>query len=284
VPETDRPSAAFTMFVTADSVQPAELARLVERRGGEALLFPDHTHVPVAPVDGHPAGIRELPPEYARMYDPLIASMAAAAATTRLRIGTAICLINQRDPIATAKQIATLDRLSAGRVVFGVGAGWNAVELANHGVDPAQRFRALRERIEAMTEIWTREEASYVGTTLRFDPLRSGPKPHQQPRPPVLLGGNGPRAPERALAWADGWLPHTEPGGDRPLLTRLTRARRQAPAGFELTLAMAPSNPARLQAFVTAGVDRFLFQLPTGPRQLAEARIERAMGALESLG
>jgi probable F420-dependent oxidoreductase len=271
------------MFVTVGSVQPAELARLVEERGGEALLFPDHTHVPVGPVSAHPGGIRELPPEYAQMYDPLISSMAAAAATTRLRVGTAICLINQRDPIATAKQIATLDQLSAGRVVLGVGAGWNVAELANHGVDPGQRFRALRERIDAMTEIWTREEASYVGTTLRFDPLRSWPKPQQQPRPPVLLGGNGPRAPERALAWADGWLPHTEPGGDAPLLTRLRRVRQQAPAGFELTLAMAPSNPARLQAFMAAGVDRFLFQLPTAPRGLAEERIERAIGALRSL-
>ncbi len=271
------------MFVTANSIQPAELAQLVENRGGEALLFPDHTHVPIGPPDGHPGGLRELPPEYAQMYDPLISSMAAAAATTRVRVGTAIYLVTQRDPIATAKAIATLDHLSRGRVLFGVGAGWNAVELANHGVQMGQRFRALREAIEAMTEIWTRDEASYAGATVRFAPLRSWPKPLQRPRPRILLGGNGPRAPGRALAWADGWLPHTEPGGDGPLLARLTRLRKQADAGFELTLAMAPSNPARLQAFVAAGVDRFLFQLPTGPRQLAESRIDRAMGALEAL-
>jgi alkanesulfonate monooxygenase SsuD/methylene tetrahydromethanopterin reductase-like flavin-dependent oxidoreductase (luciferase family) len=142
---------------------------------------------------------------------------------------------------------------------------------------------ALRERIEAITEIWTREQASYIGATLRFDPLQSWPKPYQRPRPVVLLGGNGPRAPERAMAWADGWLPHTEPGGDEPLLARLAQVRRRAPHGFQLTLAMAPSSPTRLRSFVAAGVDRFLFQLPTGTRELAEARVERAMAALASL-
>jgi probable F420-dependent oxidoreductase len=282
--DRSRPTAAFTMFVTEDSVQPAELARLVEERGGAALLFPDHTHVPLAAPVGYPGRIDELPPEYARMYDPLIASTVAAAATATLRVGTAICLVNQRDPIALAKELATLDQLSGGRVTFGVGAGWNAAEMANHGFDPARRFRSLRERVAAITEIWSHDEASYEGTTLRFGPLQSWPKPRQRPRPPVLLGGNGPRAPQRALAWADGWLPHTEVGGDEPLLARLRTVRQQAPPGFELMLAMSPSDPARLEAFAGAGVDRFLFQLPTAPRDAAERRIDRALRALASLG
>lgn len=272
------------MFVTAESVQPAELARLVEERGGEALLFPDHTHVPVSAVDGHPGEIDELPPEYARMYDPLIASAIAAAATSRLKVGTAILLVPQREPIATAKQVATLDEASGGRVLLGVGAGWNASELANHGIDADRRFRALHERIEAMTLIWTREQASYSAETVRFGALESWPKPRQRPRPPVLLGGNGPRAPERALAYADGWLPHTELGGDGPLIERLARVRQDAPDGFGLTLAMSPSNPARLEAFAEAGVRRFLFMLPTGRREVAEERVDRALSALSALG
>lgn len=278
------PKAAFTMFVTARSVQPAELGKLVERLGGEALLFPEHTHMPVAPVVGHPGALSELPPEYAEMYDPLICSCAAAAATERLRVGTAVCLVNQRDPIVLAKEIATLDHVSHGRVIFGVGAGWNVAEMANHGVVPTQRFRAMRERVEVLTEIWREEEARYRGSTISVGPLRSWPKPYQHPRPPVFVGGSGDRAALRAMTWGDGWMPHTERGGDGELLRRLARVRRQVSSDFELTLAMAPRDPTRLQAFVRAGVSRFLFQLPTGPHELAEVRIQRAMKALSSIG
>lgn len=281
--EQSRPTAAFTMFVTTESAQPDDLARMVEQRGADALLFPEHTHVPVAAVQGHPGGLHDLPPEYACVYDPLICSAAAAAATSRLLVGTAICLVNQRDPIVTAKEVATLDQLSGGRVLFGVGAGWNANELANHGLPAESRFRALRERVEAITQIWTQEEAAYVGETVSFRTLRSWPKPQQHPRPPVLLGGNGPRASERAIAWADGWMPHTEVGGDDRLLDRLARVRQQASPDFALTLAMSPSDTQRLAAFAAAGVTRFLFQLPSAPLEVAEARVDRALRALAPL-
>jgi probable F420-dependent oxidoreductase len=271
------------MFVTTDSARPGELAHLVERKGAEALLFPDHTHIPVGSVRGHPGGLQDLPREYAHVFDPLICCATAAAATSHLLVGTAVCLLNQRDPIVTAKEVATLDQLSGGRILLGVGAGWNADELANHGMEASKRFKGLGERVAAMTEIWTREEAEYSGETVRFGPLYSWPKPCQQPRPPVLLGGNGPRAAQRALTLADGWMPHTERGGDEPLLCRLRKVRREAPPDFSLTLAMSPASTPRLEAFTVAGVGRFLFQLPSASLAVAEQRIDRALAALAPL-
>ena len=160
------------IFPTADVQDPAELASMAQERGFESLLFPEHTHIPASRESPYPGG-GELPPEYSQTYDPFVACMAAAAATDELLIGTGICLVIERDPIVTAKEVASVDQLSGGRFLFGVGAGWNAEEMANHGTDPSKRFGIMRERIEAMKAIWTQDEASYHGRYVDFDPIWS---------------------------------------------------------------------------------------------------------------
>src|SRR5437588_3776398 len=156
------------IFPTEDAQDPTELARMAQQRGFESLFFPEHTHIPASRETPYPAG-GELPPEYSRTYDPFLALTAAAMATTRLLVGTAICLVIERDPIITAKEVATLDRISRGRFLFGVGAGWNVEEMRNHGTDPGQRFGRMRECVEAMKAIWTEEEASYSGRHVQFE-------------------------------------------------------------------------------------------------------------------
>src|SRR5205807_10329517 len=183
-------------FPTAGAPSPADLAVMAEERGFESLFFPEHTHIPASRETPYPAG-GELPPEYSRTYDPFVALTAAAAATERLLVGTGICLVIERDSIVTAKEVASLDRLSGGRFLFGVGAGWNVEEMRNHGTDSSQRFGIMRERIEAMKAIWAEEEASYTGRYVNFERIWSWPKPSQEPHPPILVGGNGPRVLER---------------------------------------------------------------------------------------
>src|ERR671936_1276605 len=178
------------MFPTDYSMEPAELARMAEERGFESLFFPEHTHIPASRRTPYPPG-GELPDEYSHTLDPFVALTAAAAATERLRIGTGICLVVERDPIVTAKEVASLDRLSGGRFLFGVGAGWNREEMANHGTDPRRRHELMRERVEAMKAIWTEDEASYHGRYVDFDRIWAWPKPLQRPHPPVIVGGNG---------------------------------------------------------------------------------------------
>src|SRR5436309_10550764 len=159
---------------------------MAEERGFESVFVTEHTHIPASRETPYPAG-GELPREYWRIYDPFVSLTSMAAATERIRVGTAICLLVERDPIATAKEVASLDRLSGGRMLFGVGAGWNLEEMLDHGTDPSRRFGVMRERVEAMKAIWTNEEASYHGRYVEFDRIWSWPKPLQQPHPPVLV-------------------------------------------------------------------------------------------------
>src|SRR5437660_12877741 len=157
------------MFATDYAIRADELARAAEERGFESLFVPEHTHIPAGRRTPFPGG-GQLPKEYSHTFDPFVSLMAAAAATTRLKIGTGICLIIERDPITTAKEVASLDLLSGGRVLFGIGGGWNAEEMENHGTDFKSRFRLLRERVLAMKEIWTKEEAAFHGAFVNFDP------------------------------------------------------------------------------------------------------------------
>ena len=219
------------IFPTADLQRPAELARMAEERGFESLLFPEHTHIPASRDTPYPAG-GELPPEYSRTYDPFVALMAAAAATERLLIGTGICLVIERDPIITAKEVASLDQLSGGRFLFGVGAGWNVEEMRNHGTDAGRRFGIMRERIEAMKTIWAEDEATYHGEHVDFDRIWSWPKPVQRPHPPILVGGNGPHVLDRVLAFGDEWMPNRLP--DDQIIPRFQELRRRARRGRAL--------------------------------------------------
>jgi probable F420-dependent oxidoreductase len=201
----------IAVFDTDEAAGPATIARLVEERGFESLFFPEHTHIPASRETPYPGG-GELPRQYSRTYDPFVALSAAAAATEKLLVGTGICLVIERDPIITAKEVASLDRLSGGRFLFGVGAGWNLEEMRNHGTDPRTRFSLMRERVEAMKAIWTEDEASYHGRHVDFDRIMCWPKPAQKPHPPVLVGGNAEHVLERVVAFGDEWMPNRVSG------------------------------------------------------------------------
>jgi probable F420-dependent oxidoreductase len=249
----------LAIFATDEGISPAKLARLAEDKGFESLFVPDHTHIPVVRASTAPRG-GELPREYSRMLDPFVALTAAAAATSELRIGTGLCLVVERDPIATAKAVATLDLLSQGCFLFGVGAGWNFEEMRNHGTDPSRRFAIMRERVEAMKAIWTHEEASYTGEFVRFEPIWSWPKPVQKPHPPVLIGGNGPRVIQRVLAYGDEWLPEPEKG----LATRMLelRAAAQAAGRGRVPITVYGARVEEVGMYEEAGAHRCVHWLP----------------------
>ncbi len=213
-----------SMFFTDYSMTPAALGRALEERGFESVWAPEHSHIPVSRRTPFPAG-GELPKRYYDAMDPFVTLTAAAAATTTLKIGTGVCLLNQRDPIQTAKQVASLDRISDGRFLFGIGIGWNADEMENHGTVFATRAKLVRERVEAMKEIWTKSKAEYHGEFVNFDPIMTWPKPVQKPYPPVIMGGAFPQAARRALRYGDGWIPIAGRGGfDLPGLLKRFKA------------------------------------------------------------
>src|SRR6058998_3816682 len=211
------------IFPTDYSIRIDELARAAEERGFESLFVTEHTHIPTSRRSPF-AGGGPLPKEYSHTLDPFIGLMAAAAATKTLKLGTGICLVIEHDPIALAKTIASLDLLSNGRFLFGIGAGWNAEEMENHGTAFKTRFRLLRERILAMKEIWTRDEAQYHGEFVNFDPIWAYPKPVQKPHPPVLLGGESEHTLRRVVEFCDGWFPRGRNAADAgPVLAGLDR-------------------------------------------------------------
>ena len=273
------------MFATDESPTPAWLARRAEGLGFESVLFPEHTHIPASRATPYPAG-GELPREYSRMVDPFVACTQAAAVTESIRVGTGICLVDQHHPITLAKTVASVDLLSDGRFLFGVGAGWNEEEMRDHGVDPSRRFGLMRERIEAMKAIWRDDEASFEGRDVSFERIWSWPKPVQDPHPPILVAGNGEHVLERVVAYGDHWLPNVV-GGDDALLARLEELRRlAADAGREVgvTVNAAPSRPERLARYAEAGVDRVVFYVPPGPVEAVEAKLERVLGSALEVG
>jgi probable F420-dependent oxidoreductase len=240
------------------------LARAAEEHGFESLFVPEHTHIPASRRSPWPGG-GELPMEYAHTYDPFVALATAAAVTERLVIGTGVCLIVERDPITTAKEVASLDRLSGGRFIFGVGGGWNREEMEHHGTDPHTRFALMRERIMAMKAIWTQDEATYHGDYVNFDRVWSWPKPAQQPHPPILIGGNGPRTLERVLDYGNGWMPLAM--DDRDGLTARIVQLRELAAERErgevtVTLMGVRGREEDVAYWMEVGVDRVLFVLP----------------------
>jgi probable F420-dependent oxidoreductase len=265
------------LFPTEQTPPPAELGRMVEEHGFESLFVPEHTHIPASRETPYPAG-GELPPEYSRTFDPFLMLTAVAAATRRLLVATGICLVIQRDPIITAKEVATLDHFSRGRFLFGVGAGWNVEEMRNHGTDAAGRFAILRERIEAMKAIWAEDEASYGGRHVRFEHIWVWPKPLQKPHPPILLGGNGPRVLDRVLDFADEWMPNRI-GSDDEMIARFeelgARAREAGRAPIPITVAGLMRDPARIERFERAGVQRGFFWLPSVGREELGRALEK---------
>ncbi len=269
------------IFPTREVQPPDEIARMAEDRGFECLLFPEHTHIPASRESAWPGG-SELPGYYARTYDPFVACTAAAAATERLLIGTGICLVIERDPIVTAKEVASVDVLSGGRFLFGVGAGWNVEEMRNHGTDASRRFGVMRERIEAMKAIWAEDEASYSGRYVDFDRIWCWPKPAQKPHPPVMVGGSGPRVLDRVLAFGDEWMPNRM--SDEDLAARIeelgVRASEADRGRIPVTVVGFPADAARIEAVAGIGVDRIVFWLPQESPDAVEEGFGRYVSAI----
>ena len=265
------------MFCTDFSIRPDDLAKLLEDRGFESMWVPEHSHIPADRRSPWPGGA-ELPQEYWHTYDPFVALTAAAAATTTLKVGTGICLVIERDPIMMAKEVASVDRLSNGRFIFGIGGGWNREEMANHGTRSRSRWRLLRERILAMKEIWTREEAEFHGEFVNFDKMWAYPNPVQRPHPPILMGGDGPTTFDRVVEYCDGWMPISgrPQSGGPSLQEKIAMLRRQAeeagrdPASINITTFRGPDGsqpePDAIRRLEEAGVDRVIFGLPSAER------------------
>lgn len=264
------------IFPTHDAIGPAEVARLAEERGHESLFFPEHTHIPAARESPWPGG-RELPRKYSHTLDLFVAVTAALAATSRLRVGSGICLVIERDPIITAKEVASVDFLSGGRFEFGVGAGWNREEMANHGTDPRRRMALLRERIEAMEAIWTSDEASYAGEYVSFERIWSWPKPAQRPHPPILVGGNGPGVLDRVLAFGDAWFPNH---ARESILDRAAELRSRAERPVGLMVMGVPADAKVLESYAAAGFRRAVHWLPSAPRGPVERALDRYEAAV----
>jgi probable F420-dependent oxidoreductase len=260
---------ALSMFPTDDAIRPDELARAAEERGFESLFFPEHTHIPCSRKTPAPAG-GDLPREYYRTHDPFVALGLAAGVTKKIKLATGICLVIQRDPIVLAKEVASLDYLSNGRAILGVGAGWNVEEMGNHGTEFKSRWQVLRERVEAMKAIWQNEQAEYHGKFVSFDPVFSFPKPVQKPHPPVLLGGHGPKALERVVRYCDGWMPISLRAGDLKAgiadLRRLAEKAGRDPRSISVSVFWARADRQAIDGYEAIGVERAILPLPPAPR------------------
>jgi probable F420-dependent oxidoreductase len=267
-------------FATHDAAGPGAVARLVEEHGFESIFFSEHTHIPAERRTPFNEG-GPLPRKYMHTYDIFIAMTAAAVATTRLRVGSGICLVVEHDPIMLAKQVATLDHLSGGRVELGIGAGWNREEMRNHGTEPRTRMALMRERVLAMQQIWTVDEASYHGDFVDFERIWSWPKPVQRPHPPVLVGGMGPTVEQRVLAYGDGWFPNHLPDGS--LLSRWEALRDGAERPLTLSVLSAPNDPKVLEQYAEAGAHRVVHWLPSYPMGPLEKELERWETAIADL-
>ena len=258
-----------SMFATDYAIRIDDLAREAEARGFESLWVPEHTHIPSSRRTPWPGGA-ELPKEYSHTYDPFVALMFAAAVTNTIKIGTGICLVIERDTITMAKEIASLDRLSGGRFLFGIGGGWNAEEMEHHGTVFKTRFRKMVEQVQALKTIWTQDEAEFHGDFVNFDALWSWPKPLQQPHPPIFLGGETSYTLQRVVDHCDGWLPRSR----RPelILQGIGELReRAAKAGRDMktisvTASGAPGDAKLVDSYREAGCDRCIFSLPSAER------------------
>lgn len=277
------------MFFTDYSMHPADLARALEARGFDSLWAPEHSHIPVQGASDFPSG-GAIPKKYYDAMDPFVSLTAAAAATNTLLVGTGVCLVPQRDPIQTAKQVASLDRISNGRFLFGVGNGWNAAEMANHGTDFKTRHKLARERIEAMKAIWTQSKAEYHGELVNFDPIMAWPKPVQTPHPPILVGGAFPYGVRRALRYGDGWMPHrarpTYPDVSDllPQFRALVEEAGRDPASLPVTIWGAKEDMALLERDRGRGVARLVVSLDSAGADTILPELDRWAELIRKLG
>jgi probable F420-dependent oxidoreductase len=259
------------IFPTDYAIDMAELGPAAEQAGFESLWVAEHSHIPTNRLSSWPTG-GELPKHYWHTMDPFVALTVAATATKTLRLGTGICLLVERDPIHTAKEVASLDHVSNGRFLFGVGGGWNREEMADHGTDFSKRWKLLRERVEAMKAIWTQDVSEYHGEMVDFGPMWSWPKPVQKPHPPVILGGSGPKILERVVRYGDGWMPNRGQVMERiPELQRLAEA---AGRGHIPVTTYPRASAEDIERFAQAGVERCIYYVPPDGRDAALAKLD----------
>ncbi|OBF13138.1 LLM class F420-dependent oxidoreductase [Mycobacterium sp. ACS4054] len=267
-------------FITDEGIGPAELGRALEERGFESLFLAEHTHIPAGEVTPYPAG-GPIPRKYYRTLDPFVALTAAAVVTERLVLGTGIALVPQRDPIHTAKEVASLDLVSQGRFRFGVGVGWLREEIADHGVDPSIRGRVVDERLDAIIGIWTQEEAEFHGDSVNFDPMYSWPKPVQKPYPPLYLGC-GPAGFNRIARLHAGWLSMTPSA--KVVAPQLERLRDAAGSDVPvISLHAGASTANELEGYLALGVEHLLVELPTEPREETLRRLDELQAEFAKL-
>jgi probable F420-dependent oxidoreductase len=272
------------IFATDDAVRADELASELEQRGYESLFVPEHTHIPTSRETPWPGG-GDLPREYWHTYDPFVSLSFAAAATKTLRLGTGICLLPQRDTLVTAKLVASLDRLSNGRFVFGIGGGWNKEEMAHHGTDYRTRFQRMEEQVRAMQRLWTEDAASYAGAFVQFSASLSYPKPVQTPYPPVLLGGESDHTLRRVVDFCDGWLPRGRGGFDAAQhmqrLKRMAEAHGRSMETLSVSVFGARPDAGTLAAYREAGISRAILPLPPAPRDEVWTVLDRYQALLD---
>jgi probable F420-dependent oxidoreductase len=258
-------------FVTDEGIEPTRLGPALEERGFASLFVAEHTHIPVSRETPYPEG-GDLPRDYYRTLDPFVALTAAGVTTERLEVGTGIALVNQRDPIILAKEVASLDLVTRGRAVLGVGAGWNREEMRDHGTDPKTRMARMREYVLAIKEIWEHDQAEFHGEFVDFDPMFSWPKPVR--RPPILIGGWGPKTLDRVLEYGDGWMPVPGREGDGRLAEAIAELRTHAGRHVPVVAYAAPATPEAVVQLTLAGVDEILFYLPTEPAAQTLKRLD----------
>ena len=257
-----------SMFFTDYSITPAALAKALEQRGFGILWAPEHSHIPLSRKTPFPLGT-ELPKRYYDVMDPFVTLTAAAAATTTLKLATGVCLIAQRDPIQTAKLVASIDQISGGRFVFGIGNGWNQDEMENHGTDFSARHRLVRERVEAMKAIWTQDVAEYHGEYVDFGPMSTWLKPLQKPHPPILVGGAYPYSARRAVRYGDGWMPQATMGNPTPLTDLIPKFRQltadagRDPAAMQIVMGAQPPDASLIEQYQALDVDIVYPSLPS---------------------
>jgi probable F420-dependent oxidoreductase len=279
----------IAMFPTDYAIPTEELAREMEARAFESIWLPEHTHIPASRKSPWPGG-PNLPREYWHTLDPFVALAAAAAVTRTLKLGTGICLVIERDPILLAKEVASLDHVSRGRVLFGIGGGWNAEEMEHHGTPFAERWKILRERIGAMKAIWTQDEAEFHGKYVNFDRLWSYPKPVQKPYPPILMGGAGPHARQRAVDFDGHWIPIGGRAYSEPIAESMADFRVRAekagrdPATLTVTLFGTAPDAAKLAGLRDAGVTRAVFFVPSATRDVVLPLLDQYAGVATKVG
>ncbi len=255
-----------SMFFTDYSMAPGELGKALEERGFESVWAPEHSHIPLSRKTPFPAG-GDLPKKYYDAMDPFVTLTMAAAATKTLKVGTGVCLVAQRDPIQTAKLVASIDNVSGGRFLFGIGNGWNRDEMENHGTDFTQRHKLARERVEAMKAIWTQSKAEYHGEFVNFDPMMTWPKPVQKPHPPVIVGGAFPYSARSAIRYGDGWIPQASRGAYAEIADMIPEFRKMATeAGrdaekIEITVWFPKKDADLMKRYQDLGVSRVVFNL-----------------------